>query len=903
MRFENPDNPDLGCEWLREDVHEIVDWLEGGTGIQIRVEVQCEDRDEPEEMYADLVVDYAIPVYEQIEQCVHEKLRTRFLYKGRLTVIELQEHIVSDSEVHDLPMLREIVDLDIMRHVPVVETGKGCVPDLLVHSNNITIDAGAVSPAQLVSICQQHKVRCAVYGLDGKEICSTIPAKRNSRRNSIAVVCANKHAYLMNQAHTARTLRRGFVVTSRRSRETVFLCKRDLEEKYLSSDTHILTTLRCREGVLTCFTQDGTTYRLGDPAHGGNLMALGFDEFVPLLEALNAVQGRSYHFPVVCMPRACDAPVAHVPFAASFAPVCADTRAFDVRRCYTNALRGEIPIDWSVPCEFDEIEDYDGRPLGPGRYLVDTANSFPAQGRGWYYYGFLVELRRMGVHFEVERQQRFRDSAPHDAFEPFVRTIEDALESCYAKKYINMFIGGCKATRRNVNTYAVTTTSQEEAIAYKRKMFPARMRQLGRYYLVWPVRTLPYCGDRSYIYEQVLERSWLLLYRCWVHLNRLPIVYIYTDCIAVRGYTGETPPGCREETAKPHAVFKRRPMPALEVVTWNEAPDTSGSFMVTGPAGSGKTRFARDIVLLRDRVAVMCPTNRAASEACSNAVTFHRFFNLTADFSDAELTCDAIRGVARRVDTIWVDEFFMAQEWQLRCLLKLSRLGINVVLSGDHEQLPAVGCRIMPEEILRSSLLVELVRGNHVRLTGAYRSSCVSNERKPTRRHVAYTNAMCDTVNARVHHEMMRLKRDCLVVNLDTLESSVVRNSANALETERKLCRGTLLIWESASGPMLKNDIGEVTGWDQRRKCLTVHGDYGVRDVPFADVRKTSLAYCLTIHKIQGATIHEDYTVHELDKMKRLSRSTDTVRASLGKRLMYVATTRAASGFSVYLEE
>ena len=134
---------------------------------------------------------------------------------------------------------------------------------------------------------------------------------------------------------------------------------------------------------------------------------------------------------------------------------------------------------------------------------------------------------------------------------------------------------------------------------------------------------------------------------------------------------------------------------------------TQGLSVITGGPGTGKTMIQKAILDIYHRqnpdgmICCCAPTGRAARgmEQATNhpASTIHKALNLMADedgnFNEPELV-DA--------DLILVDEVSMLDLYLANYLLGAIRLGAQVVLIGDSDQLPSVGPGAVLSEIIAS---------------------------------------------------------------------------------------------------------------------------------------------------------------------------------------------------------
>ena len=135
---------------------------------------------------------------------------------------------------------------------------------------------------------------------------------------------------------------------------------------------------------------------------------------------------------------------------------------------------------------------------------------------------------------------------------------------------------------------------------------------------------------------------------------------------------------------------------------------SSGVSVITGGAGRGKTTITKAIVDIRkkqkknNRVCLLAPTGRAAKElrnaTKTSASTIHSRLELRG-FENIENIDDDI---IIEDDTVIVDETSMLDIWLFRNLLVSIKKGRQLILIGDVNQLPSVGCGAVLRDVIES---------------------------------------------------------------------------------------------------------------------------------------------------------------------------------------------------------
>lgn len=137
---------------------------------------------------------------------------------------------------------------------------------------------------------------------------------------------------------------------------------------------------------------------------------------------------------------------------------------------------------------------------------------------------------------------------------------------------------------------------------------------------------------------------------------------------------------------------------------------THGIFILTGGPGTGKTTTLNAMIELMeqqgDEVALCAPTGRAAKRMAQvtgrDAKTIHRL--LEVDFSDGSGQIRFKRNEKNplKADVIVVDEMSMVDILLFESLMRAMKLSCRLVLVGDADQLPSVGCGNVLRDLIDS---------------------------------------------------------------------------------------------------------------------------------------------------------------------------------------------------------
>lgn len=136
---------------------------------------------------------------------------------------------------------------------------------------------------------------------------------------------------------------------------------------------------------------------------------------------------------------------------------------------------------------------------------------------------------------------------------------------------------------------------------------------------------------------------------------------------------------------------------------------TTGSLILTGGPGTGKTTTLRGIITLLESmgetVAVAAPTGRAAKRISQltgqDAKTLHRLLEVQWDESDSPVFARDEKNPLE-ADAIVVDEMSMVDVLLFESLLRATKTGCRLILVGDTDQLPAVGPGSVLQDLIDS---------------------------------------------------------------------------------------------------------------------------------------------------------------------------------------------------------
>lgn len=345
-----------------------------------------------------------------------------------------------------------------------------------------------------------------------------------------------------------------------------------------------------------------------------------------------------------------------------------------------------------------------------------------------------------------------------------------------------------------------------------------------------------------------------------------------------------------------------------------KAAVNSGILVITGGPGTGKTTTINSIIKYFSddykEIVLAAPTGRAAkrmTEATGcEAKTIHRLLELSGELDDSSPGSNFGRNEDNPLDAdvIIIDEMSMVDMFLMCALLKAIRPGTRLILVGDVDQLPSVGCGNVLRDIIESEKV------NTVKLTKIFRQAEESDiiinahkinkgediELRPDSKDFIFIkrnnpNLMLGTILTLlreklpkyVHADMRDIevlapvKRGILgVENINKFlqgqlnppargkreipvgayifrEGDKVMHIKNDYDLEWEMRTKYGFVYERGSG-VFNGDIGIITEINENSQIAEVSFDDG-RFVfyEYARLEELVLAYAVTIHKSQGS--------------------------------------------------
>jgi ATP-dependent exoDNAse (exonuclease V) alpha subunit len=253
-----------------------------------------------------------------------------------------------------------------------------------------------------------------------------------------------------------------------------------------------------------------------------------------------------------------------------------------------------------------------------------------------------------------------------------------------------------------------------------------------------------------------------------------------------------------------------------------------------------------------------------------------------------------IRETLKFYKYIFIDEVSMMSEMFYKFFIVLKRMmpEIKFIIAGDFAQLLPVKDRIEDCNYKDSMALHELCDGNRLQLTKCRRSDAtlfnmllhenINNIKRKdfksqmTNRHIAFTNKKRMEINKLMMDQTIKNKK------VKALELPGLEYDPNSQDV--KLCPGMPVIARKNTKLLhiYNNETFTIKTIRIKENEITVEDEGREHTVPINEFTKIfNIAYCITVHKSQGQTIDEPYSIHEFNqyderlKYVALSRATD----------------------------
>jgi nucleoside-triphosphatase THEP1 len=555
-------------------------------------------------------------------------------------------------------------------------------------------------------------------------------------------------------------------------------------------------------------------------------------------------------------------------------------QTWDMNKQYTSILRNSS-MKWLLFDMFSIPMPYSGS-IGDAYYFIETDNTLPCKGNGWYSRIIAEYLIKNGIQHTITYEIKACRTLEPGVFAPFVDKVMADVSDGF--KYItNTFCGALNT--HDKKTASVQATTEKAVVIEKCLTKGASMCKFEvgdeTIFCAATIKKDVLTENNMPMFSQILDTSAVILAEAIKHLEAKgciirsyktdSITFKHTDKLEIDLPTCVLG-GWKSEEPKPFE-YQIKPMKRTDVFT---APEYSfvedkkeedfadgeivdylstHSCFVEAPAGYGKSWIAERVIekVEADKCCVLGYTNIAANNIGGS--TFHKTFKISIDDYKGVIP---IKEIMKDKDILIVDEISQVPAKLYKIIEDVKKMGKRVLIFGDLKQILPIGeesdgltmLKILCENRI---VLTKYKRGDAELLDALIKvreRRCIPfDQLEKGGLHFCFTKTMRDKINER---ELMKVKKGYfdLVAN-DNLKRIYVGMPLRSTITK-------------ADSSMLNGERWTIKKIEEEYVVLkSLIRDDTELVVEYGEIHKTFLpGYAMTIHSSQGLTIKEPYTVH-----------------------------------------
>lgn len=567
-------------------------------------------------------------------------------------------------------------------------------------------------------------------------------------------------------------------------------------------------------------------------------------------------------------------------------------KAFDIRRCFMNALRNntvDIPLFtcFDIPKPFTELTK-------SGWYFVRTKNYFPFRGNDWYPYQLVKYGIEQGIQLEIDYELIPSKYLPAKYFNCFIDFVYNRASDEDAKNIVNMFIG-CLGSSDYTSQRTIYTEDLNEASYFFFKNDNSYVSHVIDDLFKVTIKNDKIMSETNVpVYNHIIANATIDLHKLWKKIEAVggSLVMLKTDCVIAEFD--------REVDFELGKLYKYDEVPKefnikfgepsnqkYEFIEWkwndiaekddfeelaDDIRKLKKSIFINGEAGTGKTYLAK---LLKKNSICLAPTNKAA--LLLNGITIHKFIGKYNGLKSSK-----IFNILKQYEYIVVDEVSMMNSffYHLFRVIKQNST-VKFIFVGDFRQLPPVGEEHM--DFLNSFILHELCDGNRLVLTKNRRSDSImwdivhSMDSTDIRKqfgsnecfvNLCWRNKTRKAINKKCMERWNKLN--------PSYEPLFVRKGDDFIQSSQDM-------WLNIGMPVISKMTNNKHGIYNNESFVVkeILDDRIILENemnPWLDVSVDefrtffNVAFAVTVHKSQGSTFDKPYMIHEwdlfTDKMK-----------------------------------
>ena len=600
----------------------------------------------------------------------------------------------------------------------------------------------------------------------------------------------------------------------------------------------------------------------------------------------------------------------------------AAVKKIDMNKCRRNLLyysKFQFPV-FSVMDTVIEFSPTDQ--IKVGYYYVETENTFPFRGSGWYSHA-LVEvglrdklIQKENIKFKLEASK----TLSNDHFQKNIDKLLEAFSSepKLQKLCINTYIGLmgktkyetnktkftlCKYEAANLlcekNTFIIQHMLDEETVLYQSKqkqnnimdstMYPiyAQILQMEALNLYETEKIVKSFGgivlDRNTDAIRYIEKTPIDITQCYWDDDKLVAKYKWEDPKALMSET--KPRLLRSADDNLSSIFKMSWKIEYDYETdvatkANEIVDKKQSIHIDGRAGTGKSFLTNKVIdVLKERslnYIAFSPTNKGAR--IIDGVTIDSMY-YTLKKNKAAIN------KFKKVDYIIIDEVSMMQERFYNLFISIKKISPDTkyIISGDFAQLPPVKDS-WTGDYKNSAAMFELCDGHRLQLTKNRRSDSqlfdlaknvetvelsdypVTEE---TYLNIAYKHETRKRVNQHCLDRFLKEEAD-----EEDIKLVIPADPKNPKTQDVTLTVGVPVVChktrndkkqKTKGNGFLNSERFEVQYIDKDVITLVGSGDREVQIKACEFHKYFYIGFCITVHTSQGETFKDKYTIYDWD--------------------------------------
>ena len=606
-----------------------------------------------------------------------------------------------------------------------------------------------------------------------------------------------------------------------------------------------------------------------------------------------------------------------------------NTVARDINKHYTSVMYE--PLEEWIRFDFNDMwEDYDGT-LKLGLYYIKTQDTTLFRKSDIYSSAIIKKALENNIELEIVYQLIPKYTEMKNMFRLVIDKILEYSkgDSNIYKLLINMMSGMLAKTKCTTGKYQINS-NLDQIFSFIRK-YPDMQPVIKNipdtdHYLYGAEKDMVMTENNLGMYIQIIDQSNIKVYDMVKEMGgtliarKVDCAIVHYDNMDIRPVLEEsTEWGKNRSCAIPRIKYSQEIFYKtydLKVKDWKDynIQDSDDwekimdvlvekdGLLLQADAGCGKTYVAKKMASILANVKKMAPTNKAALNLKGS--TIHKFLNMDIE---GNVSTKILNHIKKNVKYIFVDEISMITKELWRRLAFVKRAtGVKFLLIGDDKQLEPVEDEKL-KDYFNHPAVKYLCNNNRNILTVMKRFNPELKQHlnhvenvdirkfpfKETQINIAYTHKTRKAVNKKWND---RLKpKNALYIPM--IKDDDKHGQDMYVYTKLPLIARRN---DNKNQMYFNNETFEVTGYDEAKIYLYTErpndqGELEVHaiDIDIHEVQKLFyLNYCSTIHKVQGTTITECFTIWDWNHhcMNKKAKYTALSRGTCPEHISIVGT-------------